>query len=136
MKEALHVISLVGYKGDVSPKTPFFNVAELHEKLKVNFADILLATADEDGSRNKLIWLKEEAKAYTLMNISFPKLLNCSDKLIMVNKFTIVSIEAVRSYRHDIITLKNIFPGWNNKQITLGRNYRKGFYGRIEIQVH
>jgi len=132
MKEALHVIYSGVKNGYSHPKVPFFNVAELHEKLKVDASDILMAEADEAGSRNKLIWLKGEEKEYTIMNVSFVKLLEYSNNLIMVNKFTILSIEAVRSYRHDFITLKNIFPGWNNKQVTLGRNYRKGFYSRIE----
>jgi len=131
MKEALHVISADSYKAGSSPKILFFNVAELNEKLKINLLDILLVTADNEGSRNKLIWLKNETKEYTLMNVSFSKLLDNTSNLVMVNKFTIISIEAVRSYRYDFITLKNIFMGWNNKQVTLGRQYRESFYGKI-----
>jgi len=128
MKEALHVILQDDVKRDAYPKTSFFNVAELNEKLKVNFADIMLAMADEHDSRNKLIWLKGETKEYTLMNVSFSKLLERNNDLIMVNKFTLISMEAVCSFRYDFITLKNLFPVWNNKQVVLGRTYRNTFY--------
>lgn len=110
----------------------FFNVAELHEKLKVKFSDILLITADDVEGRNKLIWLKNETREYTLMNVRFADLLKHSQKLVMVNKFALVSLEAVHSWRYDFITLANLFPGWNNKQVVLSRNYREIFYLKIQ----
>jgi hypothetical protein len=138
MKEAIHVsngilrvISPGDYKEAASSKISFFNVAELNEKLKVNFSNILLVTTDDYDRRNKLIWLKGKIKEYTLMNVGFDTLLENTNNLLMVNKSTLLSIEAVCSYRYDCITLENLFPGWNDKQITLGNIYRKGFYSRI-----
>ena len=118
MKEAIHVISV--------------NVAELHEKLHVNLADVMLVAADEHDSQNKIAYIKGEEKEYTLMNIPFKELLSQTNNLVMVNKFTLVSIDAVHSHRHDCITLKNLFKGWLNKQITLGVKYREDFYSRVE----
>ena len=133
--EAVHVILPDGILGKVSPKTTFsktsfFNVAELDEKLKVNFADVMLVTTDFDR-RNKLIWLKGKPKEYTLMNVGFTKLLQNCNNLVMVNKSTLINVEAICSCRYDFITLENLFTGWNNKQITLGKTYRKGFYSKI-----
>ena len=133
--EAVHVILPDGILGKVSPKTTFsktsfFNVAELDEKLKVNFADVMLVTTDFDR-RNKLIWLNGKPKEYTLMNVGFTKLLQNCNNLVMVNKSTLINVEAICSCRYDFITLENLFTGWNNKQITLGKTYRKGFYSKI-----
>jgi hypothetical protein len=131
MKEALKVISLNSYKRETTPEFFFFNVAESHEKLFVHIPDILLVTADVGDSRNKMVCIKTEPKEYTLMNITFQRLLEYNPGLIPVNKFTLVSVEAIYTHRYDYITLKNIFTGWNKKQITLNRNYRKEFYRRV-----
>jgi hypothetical protein len=132
MKEASGSGGSNGDGKESHPEFSFFNVAELHEKLKVKFSNILLVTADEAGSRNKLLFLKNETREYTLMNISFADLLNHSPKLVMVNKFALLSLDAVHSWRYDFITLDNLFPGWDNKQVVLGRNYRKMFYLKIQ----
>lgn len=137
MKEALHVILPDDFKEENSPKisypkASFFNVAELDEKLKVNFSDILMVTTDDYDRRNKIISLKGKTKEYTLMNVCFNTLLENSNNLVMVNKYTLISIEAVCSYRYDFITLENLFPGWSDKQVTLGKTYRKGFYSLIK----
>ncbi len=118
MKEAIHVISV--------------NVAELDEKLYINLADIMLVEADKPDSRNKVVYIRNEEREYTLMNMPFKKLLSCTNDLVMVNKHTIVSIDAVHSNRYDCITLKNLFKGWLNKQVTLSRNYRQEFNSRVE----
>ncbi|HTA26690.1 MAG TPA: hypothetical protein VK809_02800 [Bacteroidia bacterium] len=118
MKEAIHVISL--------------NVAELEEKLHIKLADIILIEADEPDSRNKVAYIKNEDREYTLMNVAFKKLLTRTNNLIMVNKHTLVSLDAVKTHRHDCITLKDLFKGWLNKQITLSRKCRPEFYSRIE----
>ncbi len=136
MKEALHEIlrnNLIGEEAPnlLSPKVSFFNVAELNEKLKVCYSDILLVTTDDSDRRNKLIWLKGKTKEYTLMNVGFTELLENTNTLLMVNKSTLINMEAMRSYRYDFITLENLFPGWNNKQIILGRTFRKSFYSLI-----
>lgn len=133
MKEAIHT-NLPGEFMDARSPVYLFNVAEMHEKLKVDFSEIILVVTDEISSRNKLVWLKSEAREYTLMNVSFPLFLKYSDKLLMVNKFTLLSVDAVHSCTYDFITLNNLFPGWNNKQVTLGRPYRDDFYKRIEKQ--
>jgi len=109
----------------------FLNVAELPEKLLVYLPDVLLVETDEYGSKSKVASIKDEEKPYTLMNCSFAILLVRSPDLIMVNKHTLVSVKVVHSYRYDSITLKNIFPGWHNKQIALNRDYRKDFYTKI-----
>ena len=138
MKEAIHVsngiiraISPDNYKEVASSKISFFNVAELNEKLKVNFSNILLVTTDDYDRRNKLIWLKGKTKEYTLMNVGFTELLQNCNNLVMVNKSTLINVEALCSCRYDFITLENLFTGWNDKQITLGKTYRKGFYSKI-----
>lgn len=139
MKEALDTNLQDEHKEETRSHVFFFNVAEMHEKLKVNFLDIILVVTDEVRSRNKLVWLKNETKEYTLMNVSFPLLLRHSSKLVKVNKFTLISVEAVHSCTYDFITLYNLFAGWNNKQVTLGRHYRDAFYNRIEklkVQKH
>jgi len=132
MKEAHDEIILEEYKGEIYPKISFFNVAERNEKLKINFSDILLVITDEHERRNKLIWIKGKTEEYTLMNVCFTELLENSNNLMMVNKSTLLSMEAVSSYRYDFITLENLFPEWNNKQVTLSRKYRNDFYDRIE----
>ncbi len=109
----------------------FLNVAELSEKLLVKTADILLVHTDEDGSRNKDVYIKGELIKFTAMNVKFETLLHEAPDLVPVNKHTLVSVKTIHSHRHDCITLKNIFKGWNNLQITLNRNYRKEFYRRI-----
>jgi hypothetical protein len=43
----------------------------------------------------------------------------------------LISIHAVHSYCCFFVTLKNIFPGWHNKQVNLNRDYRKNFYKKI-----
>lgn len=130
----MHIISTAAYKGETPLQISFFNVAELHEKLKIDFSDILLVTTDETESRNKLVWLKDEVREYTLMNVPFAALLEHTDNLVMVNKGTLISIGAVHWFGYDFITLKNLFPGWNNKQVTLGRNYREDFYSKVGKQ--
>lgn len=132
MEEALDTNLPDEHKEESHPPVFFFNVAEMHEKLKVDFSDIILVVTDEVSSRNKLVWLKNESKEYTLMNVSFPLLLKYSGKLLKVNKFTLLSLDAVHSCTYDFITLYNIFPTWDNKQVTLGRHYRDAFYKRIE----
>lgn len=132
MKEAAGTSGFSGGGEGPHLEFGFFNVAELHEKLRVKFSDILLVTTDEVESRNKLLCLKNETRQYTLMNVSFADLLKHSPKLIMVNKFALLSVEAVHSWRYDFITLGNFFPGWDNKQVVLSRNYRKIFYFKIK----
>jgi len=132
MEEASHTNLLDEHKEEAHSPVFFFNVAEMHEKLKVDFSDIVLVVTDEISSRNKVVWLKNETKEYTLMNVSFPLFLKYSGKLFKVNKFTLLSVDAVHSCTHDFITLNNLFPGWTNKQVTLGRHYRDAFYKRIE----
>jgi len=134
MEEASHTNMPGQYKEEARYPVFFFNVAEMNEKLKIDFSDILLIATDEVSSRNKVVWLKSEAREFTLMNVSFPLFLKYSGKLLKVNKFTILSVDAVHSCTYDFITLNNLFPGWNNKQVTLGRHYRDAFYKRIEKQ--
>lgn len=110
-----------------TPAFGFYHVAELNEKLKVNFADIILATVDEVDSRHKKVWLKGEIQTYTLMDVKFDDLLRCSDKLVQTNKSTLLSVDAVHSYRFDMITLCDLFPDWHSHQVILGRNYKETF---------
>lgn len=131
MEEAKHTNWQDKHREVIDSRVFFFNVAEMHEKLKVDFSDILLVATDEISSRNKLVWLKNETREYTLMNVSFPLFLIHSEKLLKVNKFTLLSVDLVHSCTHDFITLYNLFPGWNNKQVTLGRHYRDDFYKRF-----
>jgi hypothetical protein len=131
MKEAMHLVTQDNVTGEIPPKILFVNVAELHEKLKINIQDILLVETDEYDSRNKMVYIKGKEEIYTIMNIPFKRLLSCSDTLLMVNKFTLISADAVNSYKYDCITLKSLFVGWKNKQVTLHPKYREVFYKKV-----
>jgi hypothetical protein len=135
MMGAKHTNQPGGDNGETHPSFAFFNIAESNEKLKVTFGDILLVTTDEVRSRNKMAWLKSETKEYTLMNVSFAQLLRYCPTLVKVNKFTLLSFDAIHTYRYDFITLYNLFPDWRNKQVILARNYREVFQQRMKLAI-
>lgn len=133
MKEAKHTITSVGY-GKPRSGSVLFNVAEMRMKLRIYPDDILLAEIDEIDSRNKKTCIKNEARIYTLMNVSFSELRDYGRNMIMVNKYTLISLEAVHDCMYDIITLKDLFTGWKGKQVTLSRKYNADFYAHMRLK--
>jgi hypothetical protein len=121
MEEAKHIIS----------QPVLFNVAEMRNKLLVCPEDILLVQADEIDSRNKITWIKNELRAYTLMDVSFSEIQDSAKDTIMVNRHMLIAIQAIHGCAYDVITLKDLFTGWNSKQVTLSRKYNAGFYARL-----
>jgi len=111
-----------------------FNVAEMRSKLLVYPANILLVEVDEIDSRNKRTYIKNEDRVYTLMNVSFARLCECTDNIIMVNKGTLIAIDIVHDLQYDIITLKNLFSGWKAKQVILNKKYKADFYTRLHLK--
>lgn len=133
MQEAQNFNKNAGNLQDASAPI-LFNVAESRSKLLIYPPDFLLVEADETDSRNKKIYLKNEEDVYTLMNVSFGQLQNCVKELIQVNKHTLLSPSAVHYCEYDIITLRNLFKGWDDKQVVLSRAYHYAFYARLNLK--
>lgn len=113
-------------------KHAFFNVIESDKKISVYSSAILLIVTDKIDCRNQVAYIKGETREYTLTHITLKYLLLFSPELVQVAKSILVSTEVIHFYRYDIILLKNLFTGWDNKEITLHRSYRKEFYRRME----
>jgi DNA-binding NarL/FixJ family response regulator len=110
-----------------------FNVLEDHAKMRIRLSDILYVQSDAIDSRNKCIWLKDDFK-YTIGNCKFEKLLLLAPKLIQVNRTELISIEAVQSFKYDLINLKGILVNGVPKQITIGDSCRKNFMARMSLR--
>jgi hypothetical protein len=134
MKGVIHTARSDGSIQKYQTRPILFNVAEMRMKLSLRPADVLLAEIDEIGSRNKKVYIKGEKRVYTLMNISFFELQAYAIDTIMVNKRTLISIEAVHDCTYDIITLKDLFTGWDSKQVTLSRKFHDAFYARMGLK--
>ncbi len=134
MKEATHTARSDGRIQKYETRPVLFNVAEMRRKLSVRPKDILLAEIDEIDSRNKRVYIKNESRAFTLMNVSFSKLQDYARDTIMVNKHTLISVGAIHDCMYDIITLKNLFEGWKDKQVTLSRKFNAAFYARMKFK--
>jgi len=130
MKEANHILQRSNGRIQNQQAMPVsFNVAEMRSKLLVSPDDILLAETDEIDSRNKRVYIKDEERSYTLMNVSFARLHNYAPYTFMVNKNTMIAADIIHGFQYDIITLKNLFTGWDGKQVILSKKYKAGFYG-------
>ena len=134
MKEAGHTKEIQKNQRHHRDESVLFNVAEMRSKLLVHPANILLVEVDEIDSRNKRAYIKNEERAYTLMNVSFTRLRQCAGNTIMVNKGTLIAIDIVHDLQHDIITLKNLFAGWNAKQVILNKKYKSDLYTRLHLK--
>ncbi len=134
MKEATHTARSDGSFQNHQAEPILFNVAEMRRKLSVRPNDILLAEIDEIDSRNKRVYIKNESRAFTLMNVSFSKLQDYARDTVMVNKHTLISVDVVHDCAYDIITLKDQFRDWKDKQVILSRKYHAAFYTRMGLR--
>jgi hypothetical protein len=134
MKGVIHTARSDGSIQIYQTRPILFNVAEMRMKLSLSPAGILLAEIDEIDSRNKKVYIKGEKRVYTLMNVSFSELQNYAKDTLMVNKRTLISVEAVHDCMYDTITLKDLFTGWNDKQVILSRKYHEAFYARMGLR--
>ena len=134
MKGASHTNAIRKNRRHRRVEPILFNVAEMRSKLLVYPANILLVEVDEIDSRNKRTYIKNEDRVYTLMNVSFARLRECTDNIIMVNKGTLIAVDIVHDLQYDIITLKNLFAGWNAKQVILNKKYKSDFYTRLHLK--
>jgi DNA-binding LytR/AlgR family response regulator len=103
-----------------------FNVLEEHAKMRIYLPDILFVKSYVSNPRNKCIWVKNDKK-YTVTNCKFERLLELAPQLIQVNKSELVALEAIQSFKYDLINLKDIMGNGSNKQITLSYAFRKNF---------
>lgn len=107
-----------------------FHIAESKRKTRLRLQDIVLVQTDLINSRNKKVYMRN-GEQYTLMRCSNEKLLSMSSKLVQVNKAELVSMDAIRDFRHNEVTINNI-PGVEElKKLTLNRIFRNHFINKM-----
>jgi DNA-binding LytR/AlgR family response regulator len=107
-----------------------FNIAESSDKMKIFLADVLFVKTDDISPRNKIIYLKNSEK-YTIMDCKFETLLEMAPALVQVNRQSLVSIDAVKHVRHDLIILNNVIDNKVSMEVTLSDTCRKKFMERM-----
>ncbi len=110
-----------------------FNILEEHAKMRRRLSDILYVKTCENNPRNKYVLLKENKK-YTISDCTFERLLQVAPNLIRINKTELISIEAVKSFKYDLINLNDVFEHENPKQVTLSNIYKENFMERMPKQ--
>jgi len=103
-----------------------FHTAEAEGKVKVHLTDILFVQTDKENCRNKKVYLKS-GEHYTLRRCTNEQLLKMSAKLVQVNKAELVSLDAVKGFKHNFVTLKHSSEGGVPDRVTLNRNFRTNF---------
>lgn len=111
-------------------KYVLFNTAESKEKIRLCLQDIFYVEPDTYDARNKKVIMRD-GKQHTLMRCSFEQLLSKALTLIQVNRYELISTEAVQKVRYDLITLKFQDKKETIKQVTLNRTFRKDFMNSV-----
>lgn len=125
-EKAIHKVhKLLGDKISKPAKEfDLFNIAESDEKKKIYSTDIYFVRVDDVDPRNKRL-ITRLGEEYTLMDCTFGRLMGLCSRLIQVNKAELISLDAVYSIKHDLITLVKMGSSLINRQVTLSYTYRK-----------
>jgi len=107
-----------------------FNVAEESKKVKIHLPDIVFVAVDDVDPRNKIVFLKGCGK-YTIMDQSFNELKDMASHLIQVNRQNLVSIEAIHSLGHDLVTIDKSICNEVPIEVTLSNTYKAEVSKRI-----
>lgn len=107
-----------------------FHVAESEGRIKLQLSDILFVKTDKANCRDKRVYLKS-GEQYTLRRCTNEQLLKMAPKLVQVNKAELVSLDAVKGFKHNFVVLKQITEDGNPVKVMLNRNFRSDFMRRM-----
>jgi len=107
-----------------------FHAAEAEGRIKLHLSDILFVKTDKANCRNKQVYLKS-GEHYTIRRCTNEQLLKMSPKLVQVNKAELVSVDAVKGFKHNFVTLKHFSGEGMPVKVTLNRNFRIGFIHKM-----
>jgi DNA-binding LytR/AlgR family response regulator len=107
-----------------------FHAAEAEGKVKLHLADIFLVKTDKVNSRNKKVYM-QSGECFTVRRCTNEQLLKLSPKLIQVNKAELISIDAIKGFKHNFVTLKNISEEGAPIKVMLNRNFRSDFFSKV-----
>jgi len=106
------------------------NVDGVRGKVKFRLADILYIHSDKDDPRHKYV-ITRDGNTQRVMDCKFEKLLALAHNLVRINCSEVVSLELVKQYGKDVVTIED--PAFNGgvRDLTLNRTFRKEFKERI-----
>jgi len=106
------------------------NVDGVRGKVKFRLADILYIHSDKDDPRHKYV-ITRDGNTQRVMYCKFEKLLALAHNLVRINCSEVVSLELVKQYGKDVVTIED--PAFNGgvRDLTLNRTFRKEFKERI-----
>ena len=107
-----------------------FHAAEAEGRIKLHLSDILFVKTDKANCRNKLVFLKN-GEHYTIRRCTNEQLLKMSPKLVQVNKAELISVDAVKGFKHNSVTLKHFSGEGMPVKVTLNRNFRTDFVNKM-----
>ena len=107
-----------------------FHVAENEGKIKLQLSDILFVKTDKANCRDKRVYLKG-GEQYTLKRCTNEDLLKMAPKLVQVNKGELVSLDAIKGFKYNLVTLRHITEDGNPVKVILNRIFRNDFLNRM-----
>jgi two-component system LytT family response regulator len=113
-----------------SKEFELFHAAEAEGRIKLHLSDILFVKTDEANCRNKRVYLKN-GEHYTIRRCTNEQLLKMSPKLVQVNKAELVSVDAIKGFKHNFVTLKHAIDQGMPVKVTLNRNFRTDFVKKM-----
>jgi DNA-binding LytR/AlgR family response regulator len=128
-EKAYKIISYVPLE-EKKKEFELFHTVEAEGKVKLHLTDILFVRTDKGNCRNKKVYLKN-GEHYTLRRCTNEQLLKMSSRLVQVNKAELVSLDAVKGFKHNFVTLKDSTEGGVPAKVTLNRNFRTNFVHKM-----
>lgn len=101
-------------------------------KILLRFMDVAYITTAENDRRDKKALMRDNQE-FVLKNISFDKLLEHlpQDKFCRINRQTVVSLDYVSTYTHDLITCRLTNNNEKPLQFMLSEQFRETFKSKI-----
>ena len=120
--------------GNQRPPKNFFQVNTDKGKALLHFKKVALIRTSEADSRDKTVYLKDNTTLF-LKNITFDKILEVAppEQFCRINKKEVISLNMVKVFTFDEITLHLLSPSGKPTILTLSEVYKKMFLERVRI---